>query len=100
MTYYSILEVTPTSEDWIPGYVGPTNALVSKHGGRYVARTANHERLEGEGELPALRVIIEWPSREAALAFMSDPDYAPYLEARTNGSVSHHFLVEGTDQLD
>lgn len=47
MTYYSVLAVTPTTEDWIPAYIGPANALVAKHGGTYLARTASHERLEG-----------------------------------------------------
>ena len=42
-----------------------------------------------------MRVIIEWPSKEAALAFMGDPDYRPHLEARTAGSRSHHVLIEG-----
>ena len=74
MTYYSVLAVTPTAEDWISDYIGPANALVAKHGGTYLARTANHERLEGEGEDAALRIILQWPSRETALAFMNDPD--------------------------
>ena len=99
MAYYSVLAVTPTSEDWIPDYIGPANALVAKHGGRYLARTASHERLEGEGDGAALRIILQWPSKEAAQAFMSDPDYVPHLEARTAGSVSHHFLIEGKDDL-
>lgn len=99
MTYYSVLAVTPTSEDWIPDYIGPANALAAKHGGKYLARTASHERLEGEGENAALRIILEWPSKEAAQAFMSDPGYVPHLKARTNGSVSHHFLIEGKDDL-
>ncbi|MEM1244742.1 MAG: DUF1330 domain-containing protein [Acidobacteriota bacterium] len=99
MTYYSILAVTPTREDWIPDYIGPANALVAEHGGTYLARTASHERLEGEGGEAALRIVIEWPSREAALAFLKDPRYAPHLEARTQGSESEHFLVEGTDDL-
>ena len=34
MAYYSVLDVTPTTEDWIPSYIGPANALVAKHGGR------------------------------------------------------------------
>ena len=99
MTCYSILAVTPTATDWIPSYVGAAGALVAKHGGTYLARTASHERLEGEGEEVALRILLQWPSREAALAFMSDPDYAPQLEARTAGSVSHHVLIEGKDDL-
>ena len=99
MTFYSVLAVTPTNEDWIPDYIAPANALVAQHGGKYLARTANHERLEGRGEDAALRIIIEWPSKEAAVAFMNDPAYQPYLKARTAGSNSHHYLIEGKDDL-
>eukprot|EP00127_Corallochytrium_limacisporum_P003314 Clim_evm3s148 gene=Clim_evmTU3s148 len=99
MTYYSVLEVTPTNQEWIPEYVPAANKIVTKHGGKYIARTASHERLEGTGESAALRIIIEWPSKEAATAFMNDPDYEPHLKARTAGSNSHHFLIEGKDDL-
>lgn len=99
MSYYSVLAVTPTTDDWIPDYLGPANRLVAAHGGQYLARTANHERLEGDGEHPALRIIISWPSKEAALAFMNDPEYVPHLKARTAGSISHHFLIEAKDDL-
>ncbi|MBK20178.1 MAG: hypothetical protein CMM52_15205 [Rhodospirillaceae bacterium] len=99
MTYYSVLAVTPTSEDWIPDYIGPANALVAKHGGKYLARTSSHERLEGDGEEVALRIVIEWPSKEDAVAFMNDPEYMPHLKARAAGSISHHFLIEGKDDL-
>ena len=99
MHYYSVLAVTPTREDWIPAYLEAANRLVAKHGGKYLTRTASHERLEGEGEGAALRIVLEWPSKEAALEFMNDPDYAPHLEARTAGSTSHHFLVAGQDDL-
>lgn len=98
-TYYSVLEVTPIVQDWIPEYIGPANRLVAKYGGKYLARTDNHERLEGDAQSPALRIIIEWPSRQAAIDFMSDPEYTPHLKARTAGSVSHHALIEGKDDL-
>lgn len=99
MTYYSVLAVTPANEDWIPDYIQPANELVAKHGGKYLARTASHERLEGDSVDAALRIIIEWPSKEAAKAFMEDPAYVPHLKARTAGSNSHHFLIEGKDDL-
>ena len=35
----------------------------------------------------------------AALAFMKDSDYAPYLQARTAGSTRHHVLAAGQDDL-
>ena len=99
MTYYSVLAVTPTTEDWVPDYIGPANALVAKHGGKYLARTSSHEQLEGAASDAALRIVIQWPSREAAIGFMQDPDYAPHLAARTAGSNSFHFLIEATDDL-
>jgi len=99
MSYYSVLAVTPTSEDWIPDYIGPANALVAKHGGQYLARTATHEQIEGERQDAALRIVISWPTKDAALAFMNDPDYAPHLKARTEGSESFHFLIEAKDDL-
>lgn len=99
MTYYSVLTVTPTTEDWIPDYLPTANALVAKHGGEFLARTSNHERLEGEGEKAVLQIIISWPSEQAAKNFINDPEYAPHLKSRTAGSNSHHFLIEGKDEL-
>ncbi|QSX31088.1 DUF1330 domain-containing protein [Shewanella cyperi] len=99
MTYYSVLDVTPTTQEWIPDYIGPANRLVAHYGGKYLARTASHEQIEGQGDKPALRIIIEWPSRQAALDFMQDPEYVPHLQARTAGSISNHYLIEAKDEL-
>ena len=83
MSYYSILDVTPTSEDWIPDYLLTANKVVEKHGGKYLARTASHEQIEGEKKEAGLRIILEWPSKESAENFMNDPEYVPHLKART-----------------
>ncbi|MEM0923419.1 MAG: DUF1330 domain-containing protein [Pseudomonadota bacterium] len=99
MTVYSVLEVTPTNDDWVAAYLPSANRLVAKHGGQYLARTASHDVVEGEMNEAALRIVISWPSREAAEAFMADPDYAPHLAARQAGSVSRHVLIEGKDDL-
>jgi uncharacterized protein (DUF1330 family) len=99
MTFYSAVNLTPTSEEWIPGYLSSVTPIVKKHGGKYLARTASHQRLEGDGESPALMVLIEWPSKEAGEAFYSDPDYQPHLQARLAGAHNDHFLIEGTDDF-
>ena len=99
MTYYSVLDVTPTSDKWIADYLEPANKLVARHGGKYLARTASHEQIEGEVEEAALRIVIEWSSKQAALDFMNDPGYVPHLKARTEGSHSHHYLIEAKDDL-
>lgn len=99
MAYYSVLEVTPTDPNWGAAYVAESGPILAKYGGKYLARTSQHERLEGQGDNAALRIIIEWPSKEAALGFMQDPGYVPHLNARTQGSVSHHFLIAGVDDV-
>lgn len=99
MAYYSVLDVTPTDEGWIPGYLPTANERVAAHGGKYIARTASHEQVEGDTQAAGLRIIIEWPSKKAAEAFMADEAYGPHLAARTAGSVSHHYLIEGKDDL-
>lgn len=97
MPSYSVLAVTPTNDDWVAGYIAAVNGIVSKHGGRYLARTTAHEQLEGPDQPAGLRVIIEWPSAEAAKAFMADPEYADPLKARLDGAHNLHFLIEGRD---
>jgi len=99
MSYYSVLDVTPTSEEWISDYLSAANERVAAHGGRYIARTTSHEQVEGEAQAAGLRIIIKWPSLDAAKAFMADEVYAPHLVNRTAGSVSHHYLIEGIDDL-
>ena len=99
MAYYSVLDVTPTTDSWIPDYLPTANKLVATHGGKYLARTTSHEQVEGDKQEAGLRIVIEWPSKEAAMAFMDDSAYAPHLKARTEGSTSHHYLIEAKDDL-
>lgn len=99
MTYYSVLDVTPTADAWIPAYIPVATKLVAKHGGRYLARTATHETVEGSSDPVGLRVILEWPSKDAAMSFMNDPEYASHFKARTEGSASNHFLIAGNDDM-
>lgn len=99
MAYYSVLDVTPTTQEWIADYVAVSGKIVEKHGGKYLARTATHEQIEGNEQPAALRIILEWPSKKHAIAFMNDPEYVPHLNARTKGSISHHYLIEAKDDL-
>ena len=99
MAHYSLVSITPKTDEWIPAYLAAVGPLVAKHGGKYLARTADHERIEGTGPNPGLQVIVEWPSKEAAEAFYSDPAYQPHLQARLAGSESHLFNVAGTDDF-
>jgi uncharacterized protein (DUF1330 family) len=97
MRYYAVAEIEIENTAWIPEYVNKTTPLVEAHGGRYLARTPRVERIEGERKPPAIFLIIEWPSKEAAEAFYASADYRPLREARTAGSRGEFALVAGED---
>ena len=76
-------------------YVAQTEAIVAKHGGRYLVRGAIMEELEGDGALPHVMVVIEFPSMAHARAWHSDPQYAPLIKLRQAGCDIELLLVEG-----
>ena len=97
MKYYAVAEIDITDPSWIPAYVENTTKLVEQHGGRYLARTPNFEKVEGERTPPQIYLIIEWPSKETADAFYNSEQYKPYLDSRRDGSNGEFVLVAGED---
>lgn len=100
MTYYSVLFITRKSDDWLEGYLPAVNGAIKRQGGHILARTHTHEQIEGINNPAGMRIILRWPSRQSALNFMEDPEYAPHLEKRSKGAECSHFLIEGNDELE
>ena len=42
-------------------------------------------------------VILEWPSKESAMAFYASEDYRPYLASRIAGAKNEFLLAAGED---
>ena len=97
MSVFLIAEVTVTDDAWIPGYAAKVHDIAARHNGRYLSRSGNIETLEGTATDVSLIALIEFPSRDEALAFANDPEYAPFGQARRAGSVSHFRLIDDTD---
>ena len=97
MTVYVIADVKVTDESWIPDYAAKVHDIVHKHGGKYLSRTSNITTVEGEPLDTTLVALIQFPSMEAVQAFASDPDYAPYGQARQAGSVSRLHVLDDKD---
>ena len=97
MAFYAIVEVKVTDDSWIPDYAANVHDIVHKHGGKYLSRSANITNLEGDESDASLIALIEFPSMDAVQAFCSDPDYAPYGDARRAGSVSRFHVIDSTD---
>lgn len=97
MKFYAVAELEITDRAWVPEYVANVTSMVEAYGGRYLARTSNVECLEGDRPKPQIALIVEWPSREAAIAFYESEEYRPFRTARLNGAKNQFFLIAGED---
>jgi len=97
MSVFVIADVKVLNDSWVPAYAPNVPNIVHKHGGKYLARSANITTVEGEGLDTTLIALLQFPSMEAVQAFAGDPDYAPYAKARQEGSVSRLHVIDDTD---
>ncbi|MGI9263996.1 MAG: DUF1330 domain-containing protein [Gammaproteobacteria bacterium] len=97
MAVYVIADIKVTDEGWLPDYAANVHEIIHRHGGKYLARSANVTTLEGEPLDTTLIALIEFPDTAALQAFASDPEYAPYGQARQAGSDSRFQLIDDTD---
>ena len=97
MAVFIIAQVKVTDDAWIPDYAAKVHDIVHKHGGKYLARSANITNLEGAPLDTTLIALLQFPDAESAKAFATDPDYAPFGKARQDGSVSQFDMIDDTD---
>jgi len=97
MKYYIVGEVEITDQSWVPDYIRKVTEMVERHGGRYLARTSIVERIEGQRKPPQILVILEWPSKESAMAFFESEEYRPYRQNRIAGAKNEFLLAAGED---
>jgi len=97
MSAYLIANVKVHDDAWIPEYAQKVHEIVHKHGGKYLSRSGNLTRIEGE--LPDYTVIalIEFPSVADVRAFVNDPEYLPFARARQLGTDSVFYAIDDTD---
>lgn len=97
MPAYVIADVKVMDPAWVPDYAANVHHIIHDHGGRYLSRSANVSTLEGEPLDASFIALIEFPSAAAVSAFVNDPRYAPFGEARRRGSDSRLQLIDDTD---
>lgn len=92
---YVFVEIAVTNPEAYEGYKAAVAPMVAAAGGRYLVRGGKSEAREGAP--PAGRVVIlEYPSFEAAKAFLESPEYQAIIHLRTDNTVSRLMIVEGT----
>lgn len=97
MSVYLIADIKITDDAWVPSYATHVHDLVAQHDGKYLARCGNVQTIEGPELDTSILALIEFPSRRAAAAFVEDPAYAPFAQARKAGSVSHIHIIDDSD---
>lgn len=93
MPAYLVVGVVYKNQHWTETYRRDVPALVTAHGGRYLAKAFRPERLEGRGQTPDTLAILEFPTEAAARAMLSAPEYQPYAEARRLGAETSMFIL-------
>ena len=95
MPAYLVGGVDVSDPAWVAEYGPKVEALVEKHGGRYLVRGGEMDVVEGTTPAARVMVVIEFPSLENARAWYNDPEYAPLIKLRQTGSEADIVLVDG-----
>jgi uncharacterized protein (DUF1330 family) len=75
-------------------YKAGAGPSVEAAGGKYLVRGGDGEAMEGE--LPASRtVVLEFPTRAAALAWYQSPEYAEIRKLRAGIAEATLYVVDG-----
>ena len=76
-----VISVSPRDEEKMRDYESRTLEVVSRYGGKPIARDADCFVLEAD-ERPSIGVILEFPDKQAVLDFYHSEEYAPLKEFR------------------
>ncbi len=94
MNAYLILDLGIHDLASFMDYVREIPDYIAKHSGRYVVQGVVPTVIEGDWE-PERLVVIEFPSREKARTFLTDPDVQPLFGIRHRTTTSKLLLVDG-----
>ncbi|MDQ1425353.1 MAG: hypothetical protein QOD72_2851 [Acidimicrobiaceae bacterium] len=94
MSAYCIVYETvedPTAFERYRTEVPPT---IEAHGGRFLVRGGEFAALEGELTFDRI-VVIEFPTRSAAMGWYNSPEYQQILPIRLGAARSQFIVVDG-----
>jgi uncharacterized protein (DUF1330 family) len=94
MKAYLVLDLKIHDFNSFRAYIDNVPSFIKKHGGRYIVQGAEPAALEGDWR-PERMVILEFPARENATAFLGDPDFQGLLAIRHRTTTSNLVLVDG-----
>lgn len=97
MPAYVVSRLTIRDPEGMRRYVTEAPATVRAFGGRYLVRGGSVEALDGRWEDERM-VVVEFPSREAALAWFGSDEYRPLREMRRRAAEGVILIADGVDE--
>jgi uncharacterized protein (DUF1330 family) len=94
MSVYMIIDITVHNSEAYKEYVKLASSFIEKHEGKYLVRGGKTEVREGTWE-PGRIIVLEFPSRSEATAFLDDPEYQPIAAIRHAAATTNLVVVEG-----
>ena len=94
MPAYVLAEIEITNPEGYKEYTAHVPATIAKYGGRFVVRGGKAHVLEGEWT-ERRRVLIEFPTVDAARQWWDSSEYAKPKEMRRANSKGRLLLLEG-----
>ena len=94
MAAYLVVDIDVHNPEQYQAYVEQAPAFVEKHGGTYRVRGGDAQVVEGDWH-PSRFVVVEFPSKAQAQAFLDDPDYQKVADIRRKSTNSQMIIVDG-----
>lgn len=94
MKAYLVLDLTVHDFAGFKPYMAQIPEHIARHGGRYIVQGAEPTVIEGDWTPPRL-VILEFPDRPHAEAFLGDPTLKDLFQVRHETTNSRLVLVDG-----
>ena len=94
MAAYIIANIDLKDAEAYKPYQAGVPAIIRKHGGEYLVRGGPLEVMEGSW--PDMRIVVlKFPDRAAAKAFLDDPEYQPFKAIRHRVAQTDLLIVDG-----
>lgn len=94
MKAYLVLDFSVNDFAGFSKYIAEIPAFIARHSGKYIVRGVRPTPIEGDWK-PERMVIIEFPEREKAEAFLSDPQIQDLFKVRHDTTTSKLVLADG-----
>ena len=94
MKAYLVLDLTVNDYGGFKKYIAEIPAFIAKHSGKYIVQGVVPTTIEGDWK-PERLVIIEFPERKSAEAFLGDLEIQALFKIRHATTTSKLVLVDG-----